>query len=76
MVATPTTPQPTHTSDPGVRATQPPEAVHPHPIHWDRERQLWICSAGCPFARPKREGEVVYGMDQSTFMRPWRRPAP
>ena len=42
--------------------TQPhsPSAVHPHPIRWDIDRQLWVCSPGlCDFTRPKREGEVV-----------------
>ncbi|HEV2121427.1 MAG TPA: hypothetical protein VGW38_01465 [Chloroflexota bacterium] len=33
--------------------------VHPHPIRWDVDQQLWVCSVGCGFSRPKREGEVV-----------------
>jgi hypothetical protein len=34
--------------------------VHPHPIRWDSDRQLWVCSRGlCDFTRPKRDGEVV-----------------
>ena len=33
--------------------------VHPHPIRWDAEAQLWVCTQGCGFTRPKREGEVV-----------------
>jgi len=34
--------------------------IHPHPIRWDIDRQLWVCSRGlCDFTRPKREGEVV-----------------
>ena len=37
-----------------------PGAVHPHPIRWDVDRQLWVRSPGlCDFTRPKREGEVV-----------------
>lgn len=46
-------------SNRAMTAVQPPEAVHPHPIRWDRRRQLWVCSQGCPFARPKRVGEMV-----------------
>lgn len=39
---------------------QSPGAVHPHPIRWDIDRQLWVCSPGlCDFTRPKRPGEVV-----------------
>jgi hypothetical protein len=39
---------------------QPPAMqVHPHPIRWDIDRQLWVCSLGCGFTRPKRPGEVV-----------------
>lgn len=34
--------------------------VHPHPIRWDVEQQLWVCSRGlCDFSRPKREKEIV-----------------
>lgn len=40
-------------------APQPASQVHPHPIRWDIDRQLWVCSVGCGFTRPKREGEVV-----------------
>ena len=37
-----------------------PNVIHPHPIRWDTDRQLWVCSRGlCDFTRPKREGEVV-----------------
>ncbi len=38
---------------------QPAAQVHPHPIRWDIDRQLWVCSIGCGFTRPKRPGEVV-----------------
>ncbi len=38
---------------------QPPGAVHPHPIRWDADRQLWVCTQGCGFTRLKRLGEVV-----------------
>jgi hypothetical protein len=33
--------------------------VHPHPIRWDPEQELWVCSRGCGFTRPRRESEVV-----------------
>jgi hypothetical protein len=40
-------------------APQDASAVHPHPIRWDADRQLWVCTQGCDFTRVKREGEVV-----------------
>jgi hypothetical protein len=40
-------------------APHPALQVHPHPIRWDIEQQLWVCSRGCGFTRPKREGEIV-----------------
>ena len=45
-----------------MATTEAPQAasqVHPHPIRWEVEQQLWVCSEGCGFTRPKREGEVV-----------------
>ncbi|HEX2034393.1 MAG TPA: hypothetical protein VHS99_09430 [Chloroflexota bacterium] len=44
---------------------QPANRVHPHPIRWDVERQLWVCSQGCGFTRPKREGEVVPSREEA-----------
>ncbi|CAA9257078.1 MAG: hypothetical protein AVDCRST_MAG77-2481 [uncultured Chloroflexi bacterium] len=47
---------------PTAATTAQPETartVHPHPIRWDIDQQLWVCSVGCGFNRPKREGEVV-----------------
>ena len=46
-------------------APQPANQVHPHPIRWDIERQLWVCSRGCGFTRPKREGEVVPSREEA-----------
>ena len=43
-----------------------PKAVHPHPIRWDSDRQLWVCSRGlCDFTRPKREGEVLPSREEA-----------
>jgi hypothetical protein len=39
--------------------------VHPHPIRWDAEAQLWVCTQGCGFTRPKREGEVVPSREEA-----------
>ena len=37
-----------------------PNEIHPHPIRWDIDRQLWVCSRGlCDFTRLKRPGELV-----------------
>jgi len=44
---------------PQAAQTEPARKVHPHPIRWDIDQQLWVCSVGCGFNRPKREGEVV-----------------
>jgi hypothetical protein len=51
-------------------ATSPAQAdaarqVHPHPIRWDVDQQLWVCSVGCGFTRPKREGEVVPSREEA-----------
>ena len=47
--------------------TEPQAArqVHPHAIRWDVEQQLWVCSVGCGFTRPKREGEVVPSREEA-----------
>jgi hypothetical protein len=47
------------------QAPQPAAQVHPHPIRWDIDQQLWVCSIGCGFTRPKREGEVVPTRDEA-----------
>ena len=47
------------TQRPAGAEPQPASRVHPHPIRWDIDQQLWVCSQGCGFSRPKREGEVV-----------------
>lgn len=39
--------------------------VHPHAIRWDVDQQLWVCSVGCGFTRPKREGEVVPSREEA-----------
>jgi len=39
--------------------------IHPHPIRWDAMQQLWVCSAGCSFTRPKRESEVVPTLEEA-----------
>ena len=39
--------------------------VHPHPIRWDATQQLWVCSTGCSFTRPKREAEVVPTLEEA-----------
>ena len=44
---------------------QPASQVHPHPIRWDSEQQLWVCSRGCGFSRPKREGEIVPSREEA-----------
>src|SRR5687767_5405398 len=44
---------------------QPASQVHPHPIRWDSELQLWVCSRGCGFSRPKREGEIVPSREEA-----------
>ena len=47
-------------------APNSPKAVHPHPIRWDADRQLWVCSKGlCDFTRPKREGEIVPSREEA-----------
>jgi hypothetical protein len=47
-------------------APQSATAIHPHPIRWDIDRQLWVCSRGlCDFTRPKREGEVVPSREEA-----------
>lgn len=46
-------------------APQPASQVHPHPIRWDIEQQLWVCSNGCGFTRPKRDGEVVLSREEA-----------
>ena len=50
------------TADP---APQPASQVHPHPIRWDIDQQLWVCSVGCGFTRLKREGEVVPSREEA-----------
>ena len=45
--------------------TPPAYQVHPHPIRWDIDRQLWVCSKGCGFTRPKSEGEVVPSREEA-----------
>ena len=48
------------TEQAGTGRAAGPNVIHPHPIRWDPDRQLWVCSPGlCDFVRPKREGEVV-----------------
>jgi len=43
-----------------------PNEIHPHPIRWDVDRQLWVCSPElCDFTRPKRPGEVVPTRDEA-----------
>jgi hypothetical protein len=44
---------------------QPASSVHPHPIRWDADRQLWVCTQGCGFTRLKREGEVVPSREEA-----------
>lgn len=39
-------------------AAPPAYEVHEHAIRWNADRQLWECSAGCGYSRPKRENEV------------------
>lgn len=49
-------------------ATEQPQAaskVHPHPIRWDAEQQLWVCTVGCGFSRLKRESEVVPSREEA-----------
>ena len=48
----------------GARPTAAAQ-VHPHPIRWDIDRQLWVCSVGCGFTRPKRAGEVVPSREEA-----------
>ncbi|MGH2353827.1 MAG: hypothetical protein ACRDJN_19655 [Chloroflexota bacterium] len=48
-----------------IAEAQPAKQVHPHPIRWDIDQQLWVCSIGCGFARPKREGEVVPSREEA-----------
>jgi hypothetical protein len=43
----------------------PASRVHPHPIRWDADLQLWVCTQGCGFTRPKREGEVVPSREEA-----------
>lgn len=45
--------------------TDPARRVHPHPIRWDIDQQLWVCSRGCDFTRPKRDGEVVPSREEA-----------
>jgi hypothetical protein len=49
----------------GAGAPQAASAIHPHPIRWDVEQQLWVCTQGCGFARHKREGEVVPSREEA-----------
>jgi hypothetical protein len=52
----------------GQEPAPPPAAaarVHPHPIRWDVEAQLWVCTQGCGFTRPKREAEVVPSREEA-----------
>ncbi|MDQ3700012.1 MAG: hypothetical protein M3442_03715 [Chloroflexota bacterium] len=44
---------------------QAPSKVHPHPIRWDAEQQLWVCTVGCGFSRLKRESEVVPSREEA-----------
>jgi hypothetical protein len=44
---------------------EPARQVHPHPIRWNAEQQLWVCTQGCGFTRPKREGEVVPSREEA-----------
>ncbi len=44
---------------------QAPNKVHPHPIRWDADQQLWVCTQGCGFSRLKREGEVVPSLEEA-----------
>ena len=46
-------------------APAPATRVHPHPIRWDVEAQLWVCTQGCGFTRPKREAEVVPSREEA-----------
>jgi hypothetical protein len=46
-------------------APQAASQVHPHPIRWDVDQQLWVCSVGCGFTRPKRENEVVPSREEA-----------
>jgi hypothetical protein len=43
----------------------PASRVHPHPIRWEADLQLWVCTRGCGFTRPKREGEVVPSREEA-----------
>ena len=43
----------------------PASRVHPHPIRWEPDLQLWVCTRGCGFTRPKREGEVVPSREEA-----------
>ena len=44
---------------------EPARRVHPHPIRWNPEQQLWVCTQECGFTRPKREGEVVPSREEA-----------
>ncbi|HVG95559.1 MAG TPA: hypothetical protein VNK05_01510 [Chloroflexota bacterium] len=50
--------------EPGA-APAPAARVHPHPIRWDADAQLWVCTRGCGFSRPKREAEVVPSREEA-----------
>lgn len=44
---------------------------HEHPIRWDPERQLWVCTTeGCGYERPAREREIVTGPDDDKGFQP------
>lgn len=43
---------------------------HEHPIRWDIDQQLWVCSKGCGYTRERREQEKCYTREQAALHRP------